>query len=104
MPGAFAPIYSATKAAMHSFTMSLRHQLSKTPLKVVEIIPPAVNTNLGGPGLHTNGVPLDEFADVVTAGLEKGDQEIAYGFSLRSSRASRQELDEIFNRMNQPRP
>jgi hypothetical protein len=35
------------------------------PPQVVELIPPAVNTDLGGPGLHTFGVPLDEFADAV---------------------------------------
>jgi uncharacterized oxidoreductase len=72
VPGAFAPIYSATKAAVHSFTMSLRQQLTGTGIKVVEIAPPAVNTDLGGAGLHTFGVPLNEFADAVFARVEKG--------------------------------
>jgi len=95
-----APVYSATKAALHSLTLSLRHQLSQTPVSVVEIIPPAVNTDLGGVGLHTFGAPLDEFADAVFARLGAGDLEIAYGGAAQSSRASRAELDEIFNRMN----
>ncbi|HYU33637.1 MAG TPA: SDR family NAD(P)-dependent oxidoreductase [Thermoanaerobaculia bacterium] len=103
VPMARAPIYSATKAALHSFTLSLRHQLAGTPIEVIEIIPPAVNTDLGGPGLHTFGVPLDEFADAVVARLEAGDVEIPYGFAAQSSRASREELDEIFTRMNQTR-
>ncbi|HEX3703350.1 MAG TPA: SDR family NAD(P)-dependent oxidoreductase [Vicinamibacterales bacterium] len=95
-----APVYSATKAALHSLTLSLRHQLSHTPVSVVEVIPPAVNTDLGGAGLHTFGAPLDEFADAVFARLGAGDVEIAYGGAAQSSRASRAELDAIFNRMN----
>ena len=47
MPIAAMPVYCATKAAMHSFSVSLRHQLKKTSVKVFEIIPPAVETELG---------------------------------------------------------
>lgn len=100
VPGAFAPVYSATKAAVHSFTMSLRHQLSATGIKVVEIAPPAVNTDLGGVGLHTFGVPLDEFADSVFKRVVDGEQEVGYGTSEKSRKASREELDEIFRNMN----
>jgi uncharacterized oxidoreductase len=103
VPMASAPIYCATKAALHSFTLSLRHQLADTPIQVIEIAPPAVNTALGGAGLHTFGVALDEFADAAFAGLRQGDVEITYGFSAQTSRASRDELDATFNRMNQPR-
>lgn len=103
VPLAHAPIYCATKAAMHSFTLSLRHQLAGTPLRVVEIIPPAVDTDLGGPGLHTFGVALDEFLDAVVPRIEAGEQEVAYGFAQQSSRASREELDQMFARMNAPR-
>ncbi len=100
-PIASVPIYCATKAALHSFTLSLRHQLAGTPVQVIEIIPPAVNTDLGGPGLHTFGVAVEEFMNAVTMGLRQGDPEIAYGYSQRASQASRSELDEIFQRMNQ---
>jgi len=100
VPMASAPIYCATKAGIHSFTMSLRHQLNKTTIKVIEIIPPAVDTDLGGPGLHKFGTPLNEFADDVIAKLQKDDNEIAYGFAQSSSRAAREELDAIFKRMN----
>jgi uncharacterized oxidoreductase len=67
---------------------------------VIEVIPPAVDTDLGGPGLHTFGVPVDEFADAVMAQLAAGSLEIAYGFAEQASRASRPELDAIFARMN----
>ncbi len=99
-PAAFAPIYSATKAALHSFTLSLRHQLAPTGIAVLEIVPPAVNTDLGGPGLHTFGVPVDAFADSVLARLAAGEQEVGYGTSEEIRQASRAELDERFRAMN----
>ncbi|WP_129729875.1 SDR family oxidoreductase [Ectobacillus funiculus] len=102
-PMAIAPIYSATKAALHSFSMSLRYQLSSTSVKVIEVAPPAVNTDLGGVGLHTFGVPVDEFADGIFKGLEEGKNEIGYGTSEKAMRMSREEIDEavknIYNRV-----
>jgi uncharacterized oxidoreductase len=103
VPLANVPVYCATKAALHSFTLSLRHQLAGSGVQVVEIIPPAVDTDLGGPGLHKFGVNVDEFADSAFARLAAGEMEIAYGFAQQSSQASRQELEAIFTRLNQPR-
>ena len=100
VPLTATPIYSATKAAFHSFTLSLRDQLKKTPIEVLEIIPPAVNTDLGGPGLHTFGTPLEEFIDAVVVQLEQGSSEITYGFSAQATQASRPQRDEMFARMN----
>jgi uncharacterized oxidoreductase len=99
-PLARAPIYSATKAALHSFTLTLRRQLRGTAVAVVEVAPPAVDTDLGGPGLHTFGVPIDEFLDAVVPRLEAGDQEIGYGFAEQARQASREQIDAIFERMN----
>ncbi|HYB54032.1 MAG TPA: SDR family NAD(P)-dependent oxidoreductase [Thermoanaerobaculia bacterium] len=101
VPMARAPVYSATKAAIHSFTLSLRHQLGGTPIEVIEVIPPAVNTDLGGVGLHAFGVGVDEFVDAVMARIEKGENEVAYGFSQQTSQASRAELGEVFRRLNE---
>src|SRR3954452_2654946 len=100
MPLANVPVYCATKAALHSFTLSLRWQLRDTHLKVIEIIPPAVDTDLQAPGLHTFGVNVDEFADHVFAELEAGSKEIAYGTALTGSRASQEDLVAMFERMN----
>ena len=59
-----------------------------------------MQTDLGGKGHHDFGTPLDEFGDSVFKGLEEGREEITYGFSAQSSSASREELDELFKRMN----
>ena len=99
VPLARVPVYSATKAAMHSFTQSLRRQLAGTPAQVIEIIPPAVHTELGGTD-HSFGVPLAEYADDVMQQLAAGHAEIAYGFSAKASQASRPELDAMFQQLN----
>jgi uncharacterized oxidoreductase len=98
-PMAIAPIYSATKAAVHSFTMSLRHQLEDTGIEVIEIAPPAVNTDLGGAGLHTFGTPVDEFADAIFKDLEAGKTEIGYARAEKAMRMSRNEIDETVKTM-----
>lgn len=100
MPLANVPVYCATKAALHSFTLSLRWQLKETHVKVVEVIPPAVDTDLQAPGLHTFGANVDEFADHVFNELENGSIEIAYGSAQTASQASRETLDEIYQNMN----
>ena len=100
MPLANVPVYCATKAALHSFTLSLRRQLADTGIEVIEIIPPAVDTDLQAPGLHTFGVDVDVFADDIFLGLERGQQEVAYGTALQASRATRDQLDAIFDNMN----
>jgi uncharacterized oxidoreductase len=92
-PLPIAAVYSATKAALHSFTLSLRVQLAPVGIEVVEIAPPAVNTDLGGVGLHTYGEPLDAFADGVMARVDAGELEVGYGTSETRRRASRDELD-----------
>ena len=46
VPLVIVPVYSATKAALHSFSISLRKQLADTSVKVFEILPPIVDTDL----------------------------------------------------------
>ncbi len=62
VPLAATPTYSATKAALHSWTQSLRHQMCGTAVEVLELAPPAVQTDLM-PGHATNpqGMPLAEY-------------------------------------------
>ena len=63
VPLPIAPTYSATKAALHSYTESLRFQFKDTPVEFLEIIPPYVQTELGGPAQAADprAMPLAEF-------------------------------------------
>src|SRR5579875_984180 len=62
VPKAAAPTYSATKAGLHAYTQSLRHQLRHTAVQVVEIIPPQVKTDmLGGQDYGPDAMTLDAF-------------------------------------------
>jgi len=63
MPQALTPTYGATKAAIHSYTQSLRYQLKDTSVQVIELIPPYVQTELTGPGQASdpNAMPLQDF-------------------------------------------
>ena len=99
-PISFMPVYCATKAALHSFTLSLRHQLAKTPVRVIEIAPPAVNTDLGGVGLHTSGADLDLFADHCIKRLAAGDLEFGYESSEQRLAALKAVVDPFFAAMN----
>ena len=73
VPRADTPTYSATKAALHSWSQSLRHLLRKTTVEVLELPPPLVDTGLS-PGSTGNprAMPLDAFVAEVMALLAAG--------------------------------
>lgn len=74
-----APVYSATKAALHSFAISQRISFEGTGVRVVEIAPPAVKSNLGGS--HDFGEDADEFAQSVFQRFLNGEQEVGFKIS-----------------------
>jgi len=94
------PVYSATKAFFHSFTLSLRHLVKERGIEVIEVIPPALNTDLGGKGLHDFAPPVADFIDAIFAQLREGKSELTFGFSETVSRAGQDVLQPVFARMN----
>lgn len=94
------PVYCATKAFLHSFTLSLRHLLAPGGIEVIEIIPPALNTDLGGKGLHDFAPPVSGFIESVFEQLKAGKTNITYGTSEFMLNAGPAELQGVFERMN----
>ena len=94
------PVYSATKAFFHSYTLSLRHLLKSKNIEVIEIIPPALNTDLGGKGLHDAAQPVSDFIESIFDQLKKGSNELTFGFSEAIVKATPDDLKNAFNRMN----
>jgi len=78
VPMTSVPTYCATKAAVHSYSMSLREQLRKTSVSVVELVPPYVQTELLVPeqASDPNAMPLADFIAETMTLFEKGDAEV----------------------------
>ncbi len=100
VPFTKVPVYSATKAFFHSFTLSLRHQLRDANIEVIEIIPPAINTDLGGKGLHDFAPPVSDFVESVFEQLKDGKTEITFGMSGNMTNGGREDLQKIFMMLN----
>ncbi|MCJ1397215.1 hypothetical protein MMC11_000407 [Xylographa trunciseda] len=83
--------YCASKAALHHWILCLREQLKDTNIKVIELFPPAVQTELHDakhqPDIQNGsqiGMPLAEFTDEAYAGLAAGDEQVPVGMSKQS--------------------
>jgi uncharacterized oxidoreductase len=94
------PVYSATKAFFHSFTLSARHLLKAQNIEVIEVIPPALNTDLGGKGLHDAAPPVSDFIASIFEQLKEEKSELTFGFSNAMVKAGPDDLKAAFNRMN----
>jgi uncharacterized oxidoreductase len=71
LPLTLTPTYCATKAAIHSYTHSLRYQLKATNIEVLELVPPYVATDLMGGASDPRAMPLDRFIAEVMAILKQ---------------------------------
>jgi len=98
MPMLNTPIYSATKAAIHTYSLVLRQQLKDTSVKVIEIVPPMVDTGLnkeGRDGTHLKfrGIGLSEYIPTIIKGLEDDADMIFYGDGEKIMSESRGESE-----------
>jgi uncharacterized oxidoreductase len=84
MPVQYTPVYSATKAAIHTYSIVLRQQLRDTSVKVIEIVPPMVDTDLNKEGrdaahVKFRGISLSEYIPTIIQGLENDVDTIFHG-------------------------
>jgi uncharacterized oxidoreductase len=79
VPMAATSVYSATKAALHSYVLSQRFKLRNTPVKVVELAPPWVRTDLMNSREAEAAMPLDEFLQGAMKQLGTDAEEILVG-------------------------
>jgi uncharacterized oxidoreductase len=100
IPFAKVPVYSATKAFLHSFTLSLRYLLQGRNIEVIEVIPPVLNTDLGGKGLHDHAPPVADFIEAIFTQLQQGKKELTFGFAEAMTKAGPEELQKAFDRLN----
>jgi len=103
LPAAMMPTYCASKAAIHSYTQSLRYQLRNTSVQVLEIVPPWVQTELQGErGMNPKAMPLNEYISETMAILENSPNETEIVVERAKSMrfAERGDYDALFNRYN----
>ncbi|MGQ7296441.1 SDR family NAD(P)-dependent oxidoreductase [Quadrisphaera sp. KR29] len=100
-----APVYSATKAAVHSFSTSLRQQLAPVGVQVVEVVPPVVQTSLHRhmPSPPPMAMPLETFLDRTFRGLDAGHPEVAVGLGRLSQVGARVAPGLLLRLVNQRR-
>ncbi|MDB5268908.1 MAG: short-chain dehydrogenase [Hymenobacter sp.] len=100
-PNATIATYSASKAAVHSYTQSLRHTLAKTTnIRVFELMPPLVDTEFSAEIGGASGIPPQQVADELLTGLANGDDEIRVGNTAGFYEFSRTSPAEAFASMN----
>ena len=91
VPTGAAPVYGATKAFVHSYTVACRFQYAKTNIRFVEIVPPAVKSNLGGS--HDYGEECDEFCAHVFKRFAAGEAEVGFNMSEEARLDDRAGID-----------
>jgi len=94
------PVYCGTKALLHSFSESLRYLLIDRNIEVIEMIPPAINTDLGGIGLHDHAPPVSAFIESIFEQLKEQKSKLTFGFSEVMANANPEALKAAFKQMN----
>jgi uncharacterized oxidoreductase len=100
VPFSKVPVYCSTKAFLRSFTLSARHQLKDRNIEIIEMIPPALNTDLGGKGLHDGQPAVSDFVESVFRQMKEGKNELSFGFREGRVTANNESIAEAFKRLN----
>lgn len=100
-PSAILPTYAASKAALHSYTQSLRHTLAKdTNIKVFELVPPLVDTEFSAEIGGSAGIKPGVVADDLVNAMEQDVYEIHVGNTAHVYQLSLKSPQEAFMAMN----
>jgi uncharacterized oxidoreductase len=78
----------------------LRHMLQPKNIEVIEMIPPALNTDLGGSGIHDGHPAVSDFVESVFQQMKEGKTELTFGTSEARANANNEVITDYFNRMN----
>jgi uncharacterized oxidoreductase len=102
-----SPVYCATKAALHSYTRSLRAQMFKTKVKIFELAPPATHTPILSKASEEDmkGItimPVEKMVQLSIAGIERDQYEIRPGQSNQLKFMNRVAPDFIFKQLSRP--
>ena len=109
VPMVLTPTYSATKSAIHAYSVALREQLEETPVEVIEIVPPYVQTTLMGEGQAKDerAMPLDAFiAEVMDILENRADEKEVVVERCKPLRFAAQNgnFDQVFAMINHMHP
>jgi len=99
-PSHDVPTYSASKAALHSYTQALRLSLADTGVTVFELYPPLVDTEFSAEIGGSNGIPPKQVADELLEGLESDTYDIRVGFTAQFWDMHLKSPDEAFAMLN----
>jgi uncharacterized oxidoreductase len=105
IPMAVFPVYCASKAGLHVFTQCLRYQLIKTGIKVFEVLPPMVDTELNKEyrdkiGSNDNGIKPEKCIEAIIKGIKTDQYEIMSPMLENLETATKKDFEHLFDRMN----
>lgn len=100
MPISFIGTYCASKSAIHFVTMSIRKQLAPLKIRVVEVLPPVVETEMSKDVKVGPKMPADKFAKIVIEKLEKGENILNIGQTAGLEKFSRYLPKTAFKMLN----
>jgi uncharacterized oxidoreductase len=101
VPVSGASVYCGTKAFLRSFTLSLRHSLKSKGIEVIELIPPALETDISGGKNRNMGYPsVNDFVESIFQQIKEGKTELTFGTSETRAKANNDAIAEYYKKLN----